>query len=226
MTLSPIQTQINQSIEQISAVADLFPGVVLINRISDGSVAWMSERGCKTLNCCLDEITNLTADEYHSRYFNGEDAKDYLPKLIGFFERNIDDEICTFFQQVRFSKTGGWNWHMTSIKILLRDEENRPILGITMSMPIDAMHHMAAKAERLLEENNFLRKNLHKFSLLSEREREILGLLALGKSASETSKILFIAQSTVETHRKNIKQKLGTSSYYELCEYGRAFDLV
>ncbi|MNL74077.1 Oxygen regulatory protein NreC [compost metagenome] len=95
-----------------------------------------------------------------------------------------------------------------------------------MSFPIDAMHHMTAKASRLLEENNFLRRNLHVFAKLSKREREILSLMALGKSSAETAEQLFIAPETVKTHRKNIKQKLDTNSYYEICQYARAFDLV
>lgn len=226
MTLDPNQTKINNSIEQIAAVADLFPGVVIINRIADGSVAWMSKRGRQELNITLEEIVSLTAEEYYDRYFNSEDAKYYVPKIIALVERNNDEEISTFFQQVRFAKTADWKWHMSSTKILLRDEENRPLLMITMAMPIDAMHHMAIKAERLLEENNFLRKNLDKYSQLSMREREVLGLLALGKSAADTAEALFISQNTVDTHRKKIKQKLGTSSYYELCAYARAFDLI
>ncbi len=224
MTLDPNQSNITNSIEQIAAVADHFPGVVIINRVADASVAWMSKRGRDQLNVTLEEITSLTAEEYYDRYFNSDDAKDYVPKIIALVERN-NDEIYTFFQQVRFGITADWEWHMSSTKILLRDE-NGPLLTITMAMPIDAMHHMAIKAGRLLEENNFLRKNLPKYSELSSREREVLGLLALGKSASDTAESLFISQNTVDTHRKNIKQKLGTSSYYELCEYARAFDLI
>ncbi|MNY67725.1 transcriptional regulator FimZ [compost metagenome] len=50
--------------------------------------------------------------------------------------------------------------------------------------------------------------------------------MALGKSSAETAEQLFIAPETVKTHRKNIKQKLDTNSYYEICQYARAFDLV
>ena len=115
---------------------------------------------------------------------------------------------------------------MCSTGILLRDRNQQPLLTITMASPIDAMHHMSTKASRLLEENNFLRRNFHIFSKLSKREREVLALMALGKSSSETAAQLFIAQNTVETHRKNIKLKLKTNSFYEICQYARAFDLI
>lgn len=106
------------------------------------------------------------------------------------------------------------------------DEEGQPWLTISMSFPIDAMHHMTAKAGRLLEENNFLRENFSRYAKLTKREREVLRLLALGKSATETAEELFISLNTVETHHKNIKQKLDTNAYFDLCQYARAFDLV
>jgi DNA-binding CsgD family transcriptional regulator len=115
---------------------------------------------------------------------------------------------------------------MAGVRILTRDNEGMPLLVVTIVLPIDSMHHMTAKADRLLEENNFLRKNFHQFSKLSKREREILGLMALDKSTAEIAQSLFISQHTVETHKKNIKKKLGTGSFYELNQYARAFDLI
>ncbi|TCD12697.1 LuxR family transcriptional regulator [Pedobacter frigidisoli] len=221
-----IKQKINDGISQLEAIADKIPAVVLLHNIKDGAVVWISNTGLKQLNISLAEITKLSAEEYYERFFNAEDAKDYVPKILTLIENNNDEEICTFFQQVRFSANGDYNWHMASTKIFLRDDDGTPLLTITTAVPIDAMHHMATKASRLLDENNFLRKNFKTFSTLSAREQEVLGLMALGKSSIDTAQQLFIAQSTVETHRKNIKQKLNTNSYYELCEYARAFDLI
>lgn len=47
---------------------------------------------------------------------------------------------------------------------------------------------------------------------LSEREREVLTLIANGKSTKETAETLFIAVRTVETHRKNIMEKVGVNN--------------
>jgi DNA-binding CsgD family transcriptional regulator len=221
-----LQKKINRAVAEIAAVADNLPGVVIIHDLRDWSVAWMSDRGLKELGVSLAEVTSITVEEYHSRYFNHEDSKDYVPKLIGLLERNNDDDFCTFFQQVRFNIKEAWNWHMSSIKILEHDDTGRPLLSITMAFPVDAMHHMTVKADRLLEENNFLRKNFHLYSELSKRELDILRLMALGKSVPETAELLFISSNTVETHRKNIRQKLDTNSYFELSQYARAFDLI
>ena len=54
---------------------------------------------------------------------------------------------------------------------------------------------------------------------LSERESEVLRLLALGHTNQEIAKQLFISVRTAETHRAHIMQKLRLSSRAELVRY-------
>ena len=54
---------------------------------------------------------------------------------------------------------------------------------------------------------------------LSEREHEVLRLLALGYTNQEIAKQLVISVRTAETHRAHIMQKLGLSSRAELVRY-------
>jgi DNA-binding NarL/FixJ family response regulator len=54
---------------------------------------------------------------------------------------------------------------------------------------------------------------------LSDREREVLRLLALGHTNQEISKQLYISVRTAETHRAHIMQKLRLSSRAELVHY-------
>jgi two-component system response regulator NreC len=54
---------------------------------------------------------------------------------------------------------------------------------------------------------------------LSEREREVLRLLALGHTNQEIAKNLYISVRTAETHRAHIMQKLRLSSRAELVRY-------
>jgi len=57
------------------------------------------------------------------------------------------------------------------------------------------------------------------YELLTTREREILQLLAEGKSNKEVANILNLSLYTVETHRGNILQKLNLHSVPELILY-------
>jgi DNA-binding NarL/FixJ family response regulator len=54
---------------------------------------------------------------------------------------------------------------------------------------------------------------------LSEREREVLRLLALGHTNQEIAEKLFISVRTAETHRAHIMQKLRLASRAELVRY-------
>src|SRR5688572_28610085 len=105
---------------------------------------------------------------------------------------------------------------MSSIKILLRDDQNRPLLSINIAQKVDPENQFTSKAVRLLEENDFIRRHWQDFGKLGKREVSVLRLLAFGKTAPEISKELNISVATAETHRKNIKRKLKTSNMYEL----------
>jgi two-component system response regulator NreC len=54
---------------------------------------------------------------------------------------------------------------------------------------------------------------------LSDREREVLRLLALGHTNQEIAKMLYISVRTAETHRSHIMQKLRLSTRAELVRY-------
>jgi DNA-binding NarL/FixJ family response regulator len=62
--------------------------------------------------------------------------------------------------------------------------------------------------------------------LLSEREKEIMGLLIEGYSNKEIAARLVVSLSTVHTHRSNLMHKLGLSSQHELVQYAREHGLT
>jgi len=57
------------------------------------------------------------------------------------------------------------------------------------------------------------------FSLLSDREREVLQLMAEGKATKAIASHLHVSIKTVETHRINIMTKLDLHSVAELTKY-------
>jgi two-component system, NarL family, response regulator NreC len=61
---------------------------------------------------------------------------------------------------------------------------------------------------------------------LSDREREVLRLLALGHTNQEIAQMLYISVRTAETHRAHIMQKLRLSSRAELVRYALAEGLL
>jgi DNA-binding NarL/FixJ family response regulator len=58
-----------------------------------------------------------------------------------------------------------------------------------------------------------------RYELLTTREREVLHLLAEGRSNKDIAGLLNLSPFTVETHRKNIQEKLNLHSVAELILY-------
>ena len=78
----PLAKKYQLYIDEIVNVTSKLPGVVIIHDLRDWSVAWMSPNGLEKLGTTLEEVTNLTAEEYYGQHFNSEDAKDYVPKIL------------------------------------------------------------------------------------------------------------------------------------------------
>lgn len=54
---------------------------------------------------------------------------------------------------------------------------------------------------------------------MTAREREVIQLIAEGKSTKEIADILHVSVKTIETHRQNVMKKLRISSVAELTKY-------
>jgi two-component system response regulator NreC len=61
---------------------------------------------------------------------------------------------------------------------------------------------------------------------LTQREEEILRLLALGHTNGEIAEQLFLSRRTIETHRANIQRKLDLSTRAELTRYAIEHSLL
>jgi two-component system, NarL family, response regulator NreC len=61
---------------------------------------------------------------------------------------------------------------------------------------------------------------------LTERELDVLRLIAVGHTNVEIAEQLYLSVRTVETHRAHIQQKLGMSSRAQLVRYALDHDLV
>jgi DNA-binding NarL/FixJ family response regulator len=65
-----------------------------------------------------------------------------------------------------------------------------------------------------------------RFPTLTPREREVIQLLAEGKSSKEVAMVLNLSTKTAETHRSNIMRKLGFHSIRDLVLYAVKNDII
>lgn len=111
-------------------------------------------------------------------------------------------------------------------------------------MKSDAADHLIEAVEALSEHKHFFTSRISEIvfaryingrkqlgpapekSRISDREREIVQLLAEGKTSKEIATILGISVRTVETHRATIMKKLGLKSFSELIRYAVRNNIV
>lgn len=65
-----------------------------------------------------------------------------------------------------------------------------------------------------------------KHPILSDREIEIIRLIALEYSGKEIGELLYISANTVETHRKNIMKKIKAKSTISIVKYALKHQLI
>lgn len=220
-----ISAYIRSNIDSAIPAFEKMPGVVIIINLQTYGVEYMNRAGLKILGISLPELREM-GSAYHERFFNPEDAKDYVPKILGLIERNTTDEIVTFFQQVKANEKEDWQWYFTSVGVFLRDNDGKPLLNISIATPVEPGHYFVIKLQRMLEERLSSAKNKHLLTSLGKRETEILSLMVRDLTSKQIADNFSISEDTVKTHRRNIKKKLGIQNDYELFRFAQIFDIV
>ncbi|WZL89442.1 helix-turn-helix domain-containing protein [Salinimicrobium sp. 3283s] len=212
--------------EKISTFSEEFeklPGVTVINEIEGFKPLFMTSNGLELLGLTLNELI-ATKENYQHIYFKSNYIRDYLESLESLIELEGLDETYTFFHQVKIQ--GSFQWYAASIKIFHIEAHFQPTHTITYAVPLKDFEWTIRRAERLMEETDFARKNLEKYGKLTPREIETLGLAGKGMRTNEMAERLNISSDTVNSHLKSLRKKLEVANSFELQEYARAYDLM
>ncbi|MEO8098431.1 MAG: response regulator transcription factor [Acidobacteriota bacterium] len=105
---------------------------------------------------------------------------------------------------------------------LLKDKADEDIETAVRSVNEGRPYFSPSIAHTLLEDYVRLMRERgvqDSYELLTEREREVLQLLAEGKSNKEAAAVLNLSPYTVETHRTNLMQKLDLHNTAEIVLY-------
>ena len=103
------------------------------------------------------------------------------------------------------------------------DKEGNSIIKI--KRPSSDITNTIMSFRNLLEENNFIKSNIAKYSKLTKREKQVLVTFSEGLRQQEVADELFISLGTLRTHWKNIKSKLGIKSVADAIKYVNAFEM-
>jgi DNA-binding CsgD family transcriptional regulator len=113
--------------------------------------------------------------------------------------------------------------------VLIRDREDGPDSGIVFSETIQMTDSDKIILRKLEKITALVRRQTADEPLnedLSDREKDILRLVALGMTNREIGEKLYISTHTVITHRKNITAKLGIKTIAGLTMYALINQLI
>jgi DNA-binding CsgD family transcriptional regulator len=217
--------EIQARIQSIHDLSPYLPAVIVIHDI-DFNVVYLSPNGLQKIDTTLEALQDL-GSKYIEIYYPPEDIAEYLPKLVELIERNDPNETFSYFQQVRYvEEDGNWVWNMVDFRIFAWDEAGKPLLTIVIGTRIDQVPDLIIQAQKIRQDNNFIREKYQLFSKLGKREKEVLRHVAVGLNTSEIAGMMHISYTTAETHRRNIRKKLSVDTNMELHQYARAFGLI
>jgi len=105
---------------------------------------------------------------------------------------------------------------------LLKDSAEADLIRAVQAVSQGRPFFSPAIAQALLEDymRRLQQQNLQdSYDLLTDREKEVLQLLAEGKSNKDVATLLDLSLYTVETHRSNLMQKLNLHNTAEIVLY-------
>lgn len=220
-----IKAEILKKIEAFNQLSEDLP-VLIIHDIRKGGVLYMTPYGLSQLKTDLKTLHEM-GDAYFQTYFNPDDIDNYLTEFMKFVNNpNNYNSWFTFFQQVKTNQEHVYDWYLSASKVIITDAESgKAIYAMTIALQLNEYLPIAPKLNRLLEENEFIKKNVHKFSSLTKTEKKILQYIAQGFNFKEIAGFVNITADTYRTHRKNLKRKLEAVSDIDLIKYAHAFNL-
>lgn len=215
-----LEKLLKENPENYRAVLDLFPGMLHVNDAKDFAIIHTNTYMNEKFGMTTEEIRDM-GREFLDQISHPDTAKFEAPKLIEFYNNTDGSDTYAFFQK---AKMPGYDDYVTIFTMTKAIPEHG--VYVTTSNMLPELGENAHKLERVLKERQFIRENFKKFRSLTNREMQILTLLAEGFNNPEIADKLVISRRTVEQHRRHINKKLDIKNYKDLLQFARAFDLV
>lgn len=199
--------------EGLKAVLSAMPEVEIIGEAADGEEAISRAVECKP-DIILMDITMPGT--------NGLDATRRIK------QQNLDTKVLVltmheeddYFYRILEAGASGY---------FIKGGSSSELLGALKSIQRGDVFIYPTMAKKLL--TNYLEgvksgQEVEKYKKLTDREREILRLVAEGCTNQEISERLFISPTTVQTHRAHMMSKLALHNRTELIKYAIRHGLI
>lgn len=209
--------------EQFKDVGESFPVSIHKNDPSDLRLLDYNDLTLKIAGYSREELEKL-GTKYFIKHMHPHTMNVIATKVVNLLLKN-PGKIIGFIQYLHaYGNEAEYQPILTFSKTHKKNPDSTLCISFTSQMFYN--EKIPKKIEQIIEMDDFKFNHFNKFQQLTERETEILTLLAEGLNNPKIAKRLYISRQTVETHRKNINRKLGIKHYRNIVQYALAFDLV
>jgi DNA-binding CsgD family transcriptional regulator len=223
-----VQERLLKTLQQTSIYDDLrllqlldaFPSILCLHDYNSFECLYINKAARTYCGLSLQQLQAMGAS-INQKLFEAAAIKSLQGSISAYFGQDAPTEYFNYTIKARNTQNGRWNYWLCRARLL--EEAN---LVISHATNLDAYKLKGAKIERLLKEQRFIQTHAHLFALLSEREVQILKLIATGLTSAEIAKKADITQATAQQHRKNIKKKLQIKRFSDYIRYIISFDLM
>ncbi len=201
----------------LDELSDLIPGYIHLNDRETLGLEYVSPKGLARFERTIEEVQKEGRDfidnisDKRSQYI-------FSTSLINYSLNGNKSLPFSFIQRLRYTPKSNYLLFYTTSK---HYHDGKHLISYTQ--PLQILRNDSFLKEIVEESYCFFNKHLYQFSQLTEREQEILKLVANGYSNKAISEELYISFQTVKTHRKNICRKLETGKLIDLVKYANVF---
>ena len=187
----------------------------LLSQDPEVEVAGEAEDGREAVRLAAELLPNIVIMDIAMPQLNGLDAAQQITKTnprvaVIVLSMYSDEEFL-----IRALSAGAKGY-------LLKDSAEADVLRAVHAVAQGRTYFTPSIAHTLLED--YMRRLQQegvqdRYDLLTDREREVLQLLAEGRSNKEVAALLNLSIHTIDTHRTNFMQKLGLHNTAEIVIY-------
>lgn len=109
---------------------------------------------------------------------------------------------------------------------LLKNMEREELITAINEVMNGKIFLSKAANQKILEQFHSLKEAMKNTPVLTRREKEILNLLHEGFTGPQIAEKLFLSHYTIETHRKNLMQKLNANTTQQLLKIAKDYKLI
>jgi DNA-binding CsgD family transcriptional regulator len=197
----------------------------LVTDLSKLATVYMNNSGCNILKHSVEELAEQ-GPEYFQQFFVPEEIGFIIPSYLALQQKQDAAAVFNFVHRVKPLDQTSYKWYFASAKLMYNPDQaisNKILLVVN---EVNAAGYIAKKINSVLEESEWMKKHFSKFCRLTRREKDMITLIASGKTSRQAAEILQITRLTANTHRRNIAQKLETKTFAELYRFAVAFELI